>query len=50
MSLLAKYHQTFLNAIVKKTLNSVCTTEKDAAADPDLSLIILCPCAVRSIV
>lgn len=49
--LLVKYHQSLFNAIAEKTLNSVCVAEKDAAAEPDPSvLIILSPCAAHSIV
>lgn len=49
--LLVKYHQSLLNAIAEKTLNSVCVAEKDAAAEPDPStLIILSLCAAHSIV
>lgn len=49
--LLVKHHQSLLNAIAEKTLNSVRVAEKDAAAEPDPSaLIILSPCAAHSIV
>lgn len=49
--LLVEYHQSLLNAIAERTLNSVCVAEKDAAAEPDPSaLIIMSPCGVRSIV